>query len=166
MPIPTPHRKPNKSDYALEFRRSRSGTGPLGLTLPWERVRLWPLTNDVPFVDMAAHQAPLAQKITGHAARRSRRYIGMNMVGDLGRYAQFEAAQAIPIWAANDGGGAGGRHQHGADHDERYEAGRATGRRAGRIGRDEVLRGMRTRHSEDRQVLCGVRQGSAMMGRR
>jgi membrane protease subunit (stomatin/prohibitin family) len=68
---------------------------------------LWPLTNDVPFVDMAAHQAPLAQKITGHAARRSRRYIGMNMVGDLGRYAQFEAAQAIPIAAANEGGAAG-----------------------------------------------------------
>ena|ERR1035438_2513738 len=56
---------------------------------------------------MAAHQAPLAQKITGHAARRSRRYIGMNMVGDLGRYAQFEAAQAIPIAAANEGGAAG-----------------------------------------------------------
>jgi membrane protease subunit (stomatin/prohibitin family) len=33
--------------------------------------------------------------------------IGMTMVGDLGRYAQFEAAQAIPIAAANEGGAAG-----------------------------------------------------------
>ena len=33
--------------------------------------------------------------------------IGMNMVGDLGRLAQFEAAQAIPIAAANEGGAAG-----------------------------------------------------------
>jgi membrane protease subunit (stomatin/prohibitin family) len=31
----------------------------------------------------------------------------MSMVGDLGRYAQFEAAQAIPIAAANEGGAAG-----------------------------------------------------------
>jgi membrane protease subunit (stomatin/prohibitin family) len=31
----------------------------------------------------------------------------MTMVGDLGRYAQFEAAQAIPIAAANEGGAAG-----------------------------------------------------------
>ncbi len=31
----------------------------------------------------------------------------MNMVGDLGRFAQFEAAQAIPIAAANEGGAAG-----------------------------------------------------------
>jgi membrane protease subunit (stomatin/prohibitin family) len=34
--------------------------------------------------------------------------IGMNMVGDMGRYTQFQAAQAIPIAAANEGGGAAG----------------------------------------------------------
>ncbi len=33
--------------------------------------------------------------------------ISMNMLGDMGRYTQFQAAQAIPIAAANEGGGAG-----------------------------------------------------------
>jgi membrane protease subunit (stomatin/prohibitin family) len=32
----------------------------------------------------------------------------MSMVGDMGRYTQYEVAQAIPIAAANDGGGAAG----------------------------------------------------------
>ena len=34
--------------------------------------------------------------------------IGMNMVGDMGRYTQYEVAQSIPIAAANEGGGAAG----------------------------------------------------------
>lgn len=34
--------------------------------------------------------------------------IGMGMVGDMGRYTQFEAAQSLPIAAANEGGGAAG----------------------------------------------------------
>ena len=34
--------------------------------------------------------------------------IGMNMVGNLGAYTQFQAAQAIPIAAANEGGGGAG----------------------------------------------------------
>jgi membrane protease subunit (stomatin/prohibitin family) len=33
--------------------------------------------------------------------------IGMNMVGDMRQYAQFQAAQSMPIAAANPGGGAG-----------------------------------------------------------
>ncbi|HYD53380.1 MAG TPA: SPFH domain-containing protein [Gemmatimonadaceae bacterium] len=33
--------------------------------------------------------------------------IGMNMVGDMRQYAQFQAAQSMPIAAANEGGGAG-----------------------------------------------------------
>jgi membrane protease subunit (stomatin/prohibitin family) len=33
--------------------------------------------------------------------------IQMNIVGDMGRYTQFQAAQSIPIAAANEGGGAG-----------------------------------------------------------
>jgi membrane protease subunit (stomatin/prohibitin family) len=33
--------------------------------------------------------------------------IGMNMVGDLGRYTQYAAAQSMPIAAANSGGSAG-----------------------------------------------------------
>jgi membrane protease subunit (stomatin/prohibitin family) len=39
--------------------------------------------------------------------RRLDERIGMGMVGDLGRYAQYQAAQAIPIAAANEGGVAG-----------------------------------------------------------
>ncbi len=34
--------------------------------------------------------------------------IGMNMVGDMARYTQFQAAQSLPIAAANEGGGAAG----------------------------------------------------------
>jgi len=34
--------------------------------------------------------------------------IGMNMVGDMGRYQQFQVAQSMPIAAANEGGGAAG----------------------------------------------------------
>jgi len=33
--------------------------------------------------------------------------IGMNMVGDLGRFTQFEAAESLDIAAANPGGAAG-----------------------------------------------------------
>lgn len=33
--------------------------------------------------------------------------IGMNMVGDLRQYGQYQAAQSMPIAAANEGGGAG-----------------------------------------------------------
>ena len=31
--------------------------------------------------------------------------IGMNMLGDMGRYTQFQVAQSMPIAAANEGGG-------------------------------------------------------------
>jgi membrane protease subunit (stomatin/prohibitin family) len=34
--------------------------------------------------------------------------IGMNMVGDMRQYAQFQAAQSLPIAAANEGGGGAG----------------------------------------------------------
>ena len=34
--------------------------------------------------------------------------IGMNMIGDLGRYTQFQVAQSIPLAAANQGGSAAG----------------------------------------------------------
>jgi membrane protease subunit (stomatin/prohibitin family) len=88
--------------------------------------------SQVPFLDMAANQAALAQKIAEQAGPAFKalglelnqmvvenlslpgelqkildQRIGMNMVGDLGRYAQFEAAQALPIAAANEGGAAG-----------------------------------------------------------
>ncbi len=87
--------------------------------------------SDVPFLDMAANQAALAQKIAAQLRplftalglaldsfvienlslpdelREALDHrIGMNMVGDMGRYTQFEAAQSLPIAAANEGGGA------------------------------------------------------------
>ena len=34
--------------------------------------------------------------------------IGMNLVGDMGRYTQFEAARSLPIAAANKGNGSAG----------------------------------------------------------
>jgi membrane protease subunit (stomatin/prohibitin family) len=34
--------------------------------------------------------------------------IGMNIIGDMNRYTQFQVAQAMPIAAANEGGGAAG----------------------------------------------------------
>jgi membrane protease subunit (stomatin/prohibitin family) len=34
--------------------------------------------------------------------------IGMNMIGDMGKYTQFQVAQSMPIAAANEGGGAAG----------------------------------------------------------
>jgi len=84
----------------------------------------------IPFLDMAANQVELGQKITEHLRpqfaslgvdldtlvvenlslpdelqKRLDERIGMNMVGDMGRYTQFQVAQSIPIAAANEGGG-------------------------------------------------------------
>jgi membrane protease subunit (stomatin/prohibitin family) len=33
--------------------------------------------------------------------------IGMNMIGDMGKYTQFQVAQSLPVAAANEGGTAG-----------------------------------------------------------
>ena len=89
--------------------------------------------SQVPFLDMAANQVELGQKIAGQLApafaelglaleafvvqnlslpeelqKRLNERIGMNMVGDMGRYTQFQVAQSIPVAAANEGGGAAG----------------------------------------------------------
>ncbi|MGA9627170.1 MAG: SPFH domain-containing protein [Bryobacteraceae bacterium] len=88
--------------------------------------------SEVAFLDMAAHQADLAQKVAAElqpsltalgVALHSfvienlslpdelqkvlDRRIGMNLAGDLGRYTQFEAAQSLEKAAANTGGAAG-----------------------------------------------------------
>lgn len=88
--------------------------------------------SEVAFLDMAAHQAELAQKVAAElqpsltalgVALHSfvienlslpdelqkvlDRRIGMNLAGDLGRYTQFEAAQSLETAAANTGGAAG-----------------------------------------------------------
>jgi len=89
--------------------------------------------SSVPFLDMAANQAALSQKIADTLKPSFTDYglsldsfivenlslpdelqkildqrIGMNMVGDMGRYTQYQVAQSIPIAAGNEGGGAAG----------------------------------------------------------
>ena len=89
--------------------------------------------SQVPFLDMAANQGALAEKI-GEALKPSftdyglaldsfvvenlslpdelqkvlDQRISMNMLGDMGKFTQYQVAQAIPIAAGNEGGGAVG----------------------------------------------------------
>jgi membrane protease subunit (stomatin/prohibitin family) len=88
--------------------------------------------SQVPFLDMAANQIELGQKIAEYLRpsftelgltldsfvvenlslpdelqKRLDERIGMAMVGDMGRYTQFQVAQSMPIAAANEGGLAG-----------------------------------------------------------
>jgi membrane protease subunit (stomatin/prohibitin family) len=89
--------------------------------------------SNVPFLDMAANQIALGEKIAeslkpvftdlglaldsfvvenlslpDELQKRLDERIGMNMVGDMGRYTQFQVAQSMPIAAGNEGGGAAG----------------------------------------------------------
>jgi membrane protease subunit (stomatin/prohibitin family) len=89
--------------------------------------------SNVPFLDMAANQIALSQKIAEflkptfaelglaldtfvvenlslpeELQKILDQRIGMNMVGEMGRYTQFQVAQSLPIAAANEGGGAAG----------------------------------------------------------
>jgi membrane protease subunit (stomatin/prohibitin family) len=86
--------------------------------------------SQIPFLDMAANQGALGDKIKEHLAPAFTDYgltldsfvvenlslpdelqkildqrISMNMVGDMGRYTQYQVAQSIPIAAGNEGGG-------------------------------------------------------------
>jgi membrane protease subunit (stomatin/prohibitin family) len=88
--------------------------------------------SQIPFLDLAANQVELSTKIAAQVAPTFTGYgltldtfvvenlslpdelqkvldqrIEMNIVGDMGKYTQFNAAQSIPIAAANEGGGAG-----------------------------------------------------------
>ncbi|MFB3826112.1 MAG: SPFH domain-containing protein [Bryobacteraceae bacterium] len=88
--------------------------------------------SNVPFLDMAANQMALAGKIAEavkpvfaglglaldgfvvetlslpeELQKLLDQRIGMNIVGDMGRYTQFQTAQSIPEAARNEGGGAG-----------------------------------------------------------
>jgi membrane protease subunit (stomatin/prohibitin family) len=87
-------------------------------------------TSQVPFLDMAANQAALGEKIKEQMGPAFADFgleldtfvvenlslpeelqkvldqrISMNMVGDMGRYTQYQVAQSIPIAAGNEGGG-------------------------------------------------------------
>src|ERR1700740_3027799 len=89
--------------------------------------------SQIPFLDMAANQNALAEKISEQIKPAFTEYglaldsfvvenlslpdelqkmldqrIGMTMVGDMGRYTQYEVAQSIPVAAGNEGGGAVG----------------------------------------------------------
>lgn len=89
--------------------------------------------SKIPFLDLAANQDELALQIgeklrpalaewglaldtlvvenislPEELQKRLDESIGMNMIGDMRRYTQFQAAQALPIAAANEGGGAAG----------------------------------------------------------
>jgi membrane protease subunit (stomatin/prohibitin family) len=114
--------------------------------------------SEVPFLDMAANTGMLATRVAERVRpefealgltlesftvenlslpeelqKRLDERIGMNMVGDLGRYAQFQAAQSLPIAAANEGGGAG----LGAG----LGAGMAMGQAMGKAMTDALTRG-------------------------
>jgi membrane protease subunit (stomatin/prohibitin family) len=87
-------------------------------------------SSGVPFLDMAGNQTAFAQAVRREAEPMFARLglaldslvvenislpeeiqkmldtrIGMNMIGDMQRYTQFQTANAIPIAAANEGGG-------------------------------------------------------------
>ena len=89
--------------------------------------------STIPFLDMASNQVELGQKIAEQLRplftelglaldsfvvenlslpeelqKRLDERIGMAMVGDMGRYTQFQVAQSMPIAAANEGGGGAG----------------------------------------------------------
>jgi len=89
--------------------------------------------SQVTILDMAANQVALSEKIAGQLKpgftdlglaldgfvvenlslpdelqKILDQRIGMNMVGDMGRYTQYQVAQSIPVAAANEGGGAAG----------------------------------------------------------
>ena len=89
--------------------------------------------SNVPFLDMAANQALLGQKIMetmkpvfadlglglesfvvenlslpDELQKILDQRISMNMIGDMGKYTQFQVAQSVPIAAANEGGGGAG----------------------------------------------------------
>ena len=86
--------------------------------------------SQVPFLDMAANQAALGEKIKETISPAFAEYglnldtfvvenlslpdelqkildqrISMNMIGDMGRYTQYQVANSIPIAAANESGG-------------------------------------------------------------
>lgn len=88
--------------------------------------------SKIAFLDMAANQGALSDAVKAQMTPIFMRYglildnlvvenvslpedlqavldrrIGMNMVGDLGKYTQYQVADAIPVAAANEGGVAG-----------------------------------------------------------
>ena len=154
--------------------------------------------SSVPFLDMAANQAELAQRIgdglkpvfaglglmldsfvvenlslPDELQKTLDARIGMNMVGDMGRYAQFQAGTSLPIAAAKRRRGrSGSRHgprrgvSDGAAVDER-DAPRAGGHGLScaqwRRGRShQILHRLWQIHHQSREILPGVRRKPAV----
>jgi len=90
-------------------------------------------SSGVPFLDMAGNQDELGKKmhelltpwfvelgltldtfvvenlsLPEELQKRLDERIGMNIIGDMGKYTQFQVAQSMPIAAANEGGGVAG----------------------------------------------------------
>jgi len=88
--------------------------------------------SNIPFLDMAANQVELGAAVADkmrpvfadlglalesfqvqnislpdELQKRLDERIGMSVIGDMGRYTQFQTAQSIPVAAANEGGVAG-----------------------------------------------------------
>ena len=153
--------------------------------------------SSVPFLDMAANQVELgAEPLTAlkpvfadlglaldsfvvenlslpeESAEDAGQRIGMNMIGDMGRYTQFQVAKSMPIAAANEGGGAAGvgvglgagltMAQQMMNAVKPVPTGPAGKRSAGSRCGDEVLHELRETHSEACQVLSGVRRSAAV----
>jgi membrane protease subunit (stomatin/prohibitin family) len=90
-------------------------------------------SSQIAFLDMAANQVALSQTLAeqlkpsftnlglaldsfvvenlslpDELQKTLDQRIGMGMIGEMGRYTQYQAAQSLPIAAANEGGGAAG----------------------------------------------------------
>ena len=102
--------------------------------------------SSIPFLDMTANQielgAAVADKLRPMFAdlnlslpeelqKRLDERIGMNVVGDLGRYTHFQTAQSIPVAAANEGGVAGAGAGLGAGIAMGQAMGQAVGQAVG-----------------------------------
>ena len=108
--------------------------------------------SSIPFLDMAANQVELSAAVADRLRplfadlglalegfqvqnislpeelqKRLDERIGMGLVGDLGRYTQFQTAQSIPVAAANEGGVAGAGAGLGAGIAMGQAMGRAMG---------------------------------------
>jgi membrane protease subunit (stomatin/prohibitin family) len=165
--------------------------------------------SGVPFIDMAANQDELSRALKGKLEAVFERYgllldrlvvqnvslpeelqkvldtrIGMNMIGDLGRYTQYQVASSIPLAAQNEGGIAGHRrrsrcgarhwpgneHGDGIGHAGGGGAGGAAGSgrcfAAGRCGADASVSAQRRRGGGDAgEAARAGRQGDPFAGR-
>ena len=160
--------------------------------------------SQIPFLDMAANQAALGEKIKEQMTPTLAEFglaldnfvvenlslpdelqkildqrISMNMIGDMGKYTQYQVAQSIPIAAGNEGGGGVGvgaglgagvaMGQAMMDAIKKnYYAGkwRARTDRGGRIiggfHGNQVLSGVRKAHPAQQQILPGMWQAAGV----